>query len=182
MVVRAGALAGEPGQQPPERARSSCRDGEPPAHRRAAHRAVARPDVPVEIRRDVLAPLLADIALLPAAAASGTARPAARRTDRWTRALQPWSHPSVAGPGQWVLLSHRLPHDPSGPRTTAWRRLRRLGVAQFADAPEAAGLDVLLRGLSMTGTDERTLAVSAALFDGLHEHLRRRLLLGREPA
>jgi len=50
------------------------------------------------------------------------------------------------------------------------------------DAPEAAGLDVLLRGLSMTGTDERTLAVAAALFDGLHEYHRRRLLLGREPA
>ena len=50
------------------------------------------------------------------------------------------------------------------------------------DAPEAAGLDVLLRGLSMTGTDERTLAVSAALFDGLYEYHRRRLLLGREPA
>jgi len=49
------------------------------------------------------------------------------------------------------------------------------------DAPEAAGLDVLLRGLSMTGTDEQTLAVSAALFDVLYEY-RRRLLLGREPA
>lgn len=50
------------------------------------------------------------------------------------------------------------------------------------DAPEAAGLDVVLRGLSMTGDDERTLAVSAAIFDGLHEFTRRRLLLGREPA
>ena len=50
------------------------------------------------------------------------------------------------------------------------------------DAPEAAGLDVLLRGLSMTGTDEQTLTVSAALFDGLHEYHRRHLLLGREPA
>ena len=50
------------------------------------------------------------------------------------------------------------------------------------DAPEAAGLDVLLRGLSMTGTDEQTLAVSAALFDGLYEYHRRRLLFGREPA
>jgi hypothetical protein len=50
------------------------------------------------------------------------------------------------------------------------------------DAPEAAGLDIVLRGLSMTGTDEQTLAVSAPLFDGLHEYHRRRLLLGREPA
>ncbi len=50
------------------------------------------------------------------------------------------------------------------------------------DAPEAAGLDVLLRGLSMTGTDEQTLAVSGPLFDALYEYHRRRLLLGREPA
>ena len=50
------------------------------------------------------------------------------------------------------------------------------------DAPEAAGLDVVLRGLSMTGTDEQTLAVSGPVFDGLYEYHRRRLLLGREPA
>ena len=50
------------------------------------------------------------------------------------------------------------------------------------DAPEAAGLDVILRGLSMTGDDERTLAVSGPVFDGLYEYHRRRLLLGREPA
>ncbi|TQN43674.1 hypothetical protein FHU33_3134 [Blastococcus colisei] len=50
------------------------------------------------------------------------------------------------------------------------------------DAPEAAGLDVILRGLSMTGTDEHTLAVSGPIFDGLYEYHRRRLLLGREPA
>jgi len=50
------------------------------------------------------------------------------------------------------------------------------------DAPEAAGIDVVLRGLSMTCDDERTLAVSGAVFDGLYEFHRRRLLLGREPA
>jgi len=42
------------------------------------------------------------------------------------------------------------------------------------DAPEAPGLDVALRGLSMTGTD--------TLFDGLAEFYRRATLLGREPA
>jgi hypothetical protein len=50
------------------------------------------------------------------------------------------------------------------------------------DAPEAPGLDVVLRGLSMTGDDEHTLTVSGAVFDGLYEFHRRRLLLGREPA
>jgi hypothetical protein len=53
---------------------------------------------------------------------------------------------------------------------------------QRFDAPEAAGLDVVLRGLSMTGSDEATLAVSGPVFDGLYEFHRRRLLLGREPA
>ncbi|HEY6798053.1 MAG TPA: chromate resistance protein ChrB domain-containing protein [Kineosporiaceae bacterium] len=50
------------------------------------------------------------------------------------------------------------------------------------DAPEAPGLDVLCRGLSMTGTDEATLAVTGPLFDGLYEHRRRALLVGRDPA
>ena len=34
------------------------------------------------------------------------------------------------------------------------------------DAPEAPGLDAVLRGLSMTGTDEETLAVGDAIFIG----------------
>ncbi len=49
------------------------------------------------------------------------------------------------------------------------------------DAPEAAGLDVLLRGLSMSADDE-LLALSAPLFDGLYEYRKRALLLGREPS
>jgi hypothetical protein len=54
--------------------------------------------------------------------------------------MQPWLHQRVPvngaaspAPGEWVLLSYRLPRDPSGPRTTLWRRLKRLGVAQLAD-------------------------------------------------
>jgi hypothetical protein len=50
------------------------------------------------------------------------------------------------------------------------------------DAPEARGLDVVLRGLSMVADDRRVLELSAPLFDGLYEYLRRGLLLGREPA
>lgn len=35
--------------------------------------------------------------------------------------------------GHWVLLSYRLPREPSTPRITIWRKLKRLGVAQVAD-------------------------------------------------
>ena len=50
------------------------------------------------------------------------------------------------------------------------------------DAPEAAGMDVLLRGLSMTQADEELLALTAPLFDALYEYHRRAILLGREPS
>jgi hypothetical protein len=50
------------------------------------------------------------------------------------------------------------------------------------DAPEAAGLDAVLRGLSMTGTDQQTLAVGDAIFAGLYEFYRRSLILGRDPS
>ena len=50
------------------------------------------------------------------------------------------------------------------------------------DAPEAPGLDVICRGLSMVADDEQVLAVTAPLFDGLYEYRRRALLLGKEPS
>jgi hypothetical protein len=50
------------------------------------------------------------------------------------------------------------------------------------DAPEAPGLDVLCRGLSMTLDDPGVLTSTAPLFDGLYEYRRRALLLGREPS
>jgi hypothetical protein len=50
------------------------------------------------------------------------------------------------------------------------------------DAPEAAGLDIALRGLSMIGTDEDTLTHTGPLFDGLYEYYRRSMILGHEPA
>ncbi len=80
-----------------------------------------------------------------------------------------------------TILRHHELTDP-----VLWRVAEAVHEADLDDgrfdAPEAAGLDVLLRGLSMTGTDEQTLAVSGPLFDALYEYHRRRLLLGREPA
>jgi hypothetical protein len=50
------------------------------------------------------------------------------------------------------------------------------------DAPEAPGLDVICRGLSMVRGDDELLVVAQAMFDGLYEYRRRALLLGRDPA
>jgi hypothetical protein len=44
-----------------------------------------------------------------------------------------------------VLLSYRLPREPSGPRTTLWRRLKRLGVAQLSDGLVALPADARTR-------------------------------------
>jgi hypothetical protein len=50
------------------------------------------------------------------------------------------------------------------------------------DAPEAPGLDTILRGLSMVADDATVLDVTAPMFDGLYEFYRRSLLTGTEPA
>jgi len=50
------------------------------------------------------------------------------------------------------------------------------------DAPEAAGFDLALLGLSMVCSDAETLAVTAPLFDGLYEYCKRAALLGRAPS
>jgi len=51
------------------------------------------------------------------------------------------------------------------------------------DAPAAVGLDILIRGLSLTSqSDDATLAITDRLFDGLYEHTRRQLMTGRTPA
>ena len=52
---------------------------------------------------------------------------------------------------------------------------------QRYDAPEAAGFDVALRGLSMVFADEEVLELTGPVFDGLYEYCRRAMLLGREP-
>lgn len=48
------------------------------------------------------------------------------------------------------------------------------------DAPEAPGLDAVLRGLSMTRSDDTVLAIAGPVFDGLYEYYRRSLILGTD--
>jgi hypothetical protein len=50
------------------------------------------------------------------------------------------------------------------------------------DAPEARGLDTVLRGLSMVCGDTRVLELTGPIFDGLYEYHRRGMMLNREPA
>jgi hypothetical protein len=49
------------------------------------------------------------------------------------------------GPGNWVLLSYRMPREPSTPRITIWRKLKRLGVAQLSDGLIALPADARTR-------------------------------------
>ena len=44
---------------------------------------------------------------------------------------------------QWVLLAYRLPREPSTPRITLWRKLKRLGAVQVLDS--LAGLPLTPR-------------------------------------
>ena len=78
-----------------------------------------------------------------------------------------------------ILRKHKL-DDP-----VLWDLARIVHEADLADdryeAPEAVGLDVICRGLSMVDSDDEILRVTSPLFDGLYEYRRRALLLGREP-
>ncbi|MDX8048495.1 Chromate resistance protein ChrB [Lentzea sp. BCCO 10_0798] len=47
--------------------------------------------------------------------------------------------------GQWVLLSYRMPREPSTPRITVWRKLKRIGVAQLGDGLVALPADARTR-------------------------------------
>ena len=65
--------------------------------------------------------------------------------------------PELAAPGgtgQWVLLSYRLPREPSTPRITVWRKLKRLGVAQISDGLIALPADARTREQLEWITDE----------------------------
>jgi hypothetical protein len=47
--------------------------------------------------------------------------------------------------GMWVLLSYRMPREPSTPRIAVWRALKRLGVAQLGDGLVALPADARTR-------------------------------------
>jgi hypothetical protein len=65
--------------------------------------------------------------------------------------MQPWFHWRVASsggsaePAEWVLLSYRLPREPSTPRISVWRKLKRLGIAQISDGLVALPSDARTR-------------------------------------
>jgi hypothetical protein len=48
-------------------------------------------------------------------------------------------------------------------------------------APEAAGFDVLLRGLRLSRTDLELLDITEPLFDALYEYHKQAILLGHGP-
>jgi hypothetical protein len=50
------------------------------------------------------------------------------------------------------------------------------------EAPEAPGLDMVLRGLSLVRSDDELIDVAQVLFDGLYEYHRQAALLDREPS
>ena len=80
-----------------------------------------------------------------------------------------------------TMLHHFSFEDP-----VLWDLARLVHEADLADerfdAPEAAGLDVVCRGLSMVANDETVLELTGPVFDGLYEYRRRALMLGHEPA
>jgi hypothetical protein len=67
-----------------------------------------------------------------------------------------------------------------------WRLAEVVHEADLDDerfvAPEALGLDVVMRALSMAYDDERVLEISGPIFDSLHAYYQRALELGHEPA
>jgi hypothetical protein len=53
---------------------------------------------------------------------------------------------------------------------------------ELYDAPEARGLDVLIRGMSMIKDDPELLEITAPIYEGLYEYMKRATVLGREPS
>ena len=86
-----------------------------------------------------------------------------------------------------VTVQEQRPAQKRGPgglwgkiKAPGWYRVAVMVPAGFGFA---TGLDVLIRGLTLTSdSDHVTLTLTDRLFDGLYEHIRRHLLTGRPPA
>jgi len=50
------------------------------------------------------------------------------------------------------------------------------------NAPEAPGLDIVLRGLAMIDSDDEILQLTGPVFNGLYEYCHAAMLLGHEPS
>jgi hypothetical protein len=61
-----------------------------------------------------------------------------------------------------VLLSYRLPREPSTPRISVWRKLKRLGIAQISDGLVALPCDARTREQLEWIADEVTEAGGSA--------------------
>jgi hypothetical protein len=70
--------------------------------------------------------------------------------------------------GEWVRRIARIMHEAD------------LNAERY-DAPEAAGLDAALPGLSTICDDRKVLQLTGLFFDGLYEFYRLVLVTGREP-
>lgn len=68
-----------------------------------------------------------------------------------------------ARPGEWVLLSYRMPRDPSTPRISVWRKLDRLGAARIGDGLVALPADARTREQLDWIADEITDAAGTAM-------------------
>lgn len=81
-----------------------------------------------------------------------------------------------------ILQRHKLTDDAALQRIAEIVHEADLDDERY-DAPEAPGLDAILRGLSMIGDDKHTLTITKSVFDGLYEYYRRATILGgREPS
>ena len=71
----------------------------------------------------------------------------------------------MAGPTEWVLLAYRMPREPSTPRITVWRKLKRLGAAQVVDGLVALPLDARTKEqLEWVGDEIRTAGGEATIW------------------
>jgi hypothetical protein len=68
-----------------------------------------------------------------ARAAGGVAAARGIGIDKRWRWRWPMSSAPGQSPGPWLLLSYRMPREPSTPRIAVWRKLKGLGVGQLGD-------------------------------------------------